>query len=120
MSDNENKTLEQRVRSAMAESQQHGFSAGFEERALARWRAERAVDSEPTMFALIEHRARRVLPFAIAASLLLAVYSAKSARGTSTTTSINVIERALGWKEVAAVDLFESVYGLPASTPGAR
>lgn len=106
--------LETRVRTAMHSSRQHNFAPGFEERALQRWRHERITAAAPTTLSLIEYRARRLLPLAVAASLILAVYSVRSG-GDGSFTHSDIITRALGWKTQPVPDLFESVYGLSQS-----
>ena len=112
-------SLEQQLRRALEASRQNGFAPGFEDRALARWKEERRAMAAPSTISLIEYRARRLLPFAVAASLVLAVYSASAGNSANGNHRANIVERALGWQNASesadASDLFESVYGLPQS-----
>ncbi|MEO7998847.1 MAG: hypothetical protein ABI852_15460 [Gemmatimonadaceae bacterium] len=131
MSNNsETDSLEAEVKSALSAIRQDHFADGFEDRALARWNRERVV--EPGMFTFIERRALQFLPLAIAASLFLAVYSARH-NSSANNTGSSFISRTLGWSSVGAgesanstADTYESVYatlyGLPElnSTEGAR
>ncbi|MEP6765071.1 MAG: hypothetical protein ABJB66_12200 [Gemmatimonadaceae bacterium] len=111
------RSVEQQIRDGLNASRQDGFAAGFEERALSRWKAERAAVAWPTTLSLIEYRAQRLLPLAVAASLILAVYSARA--GTDSNQQSSIVARALGWSTSGdpsrSSDLFESIYGLPQS-----
>lgn len=117
MNEPTDKSLEQRLRDGLRASVRSGFAPGFEDRALLRWKAERTALVSPNTISLIEYRARRLLPLAAAASLILAVYSARVGNFSIGANQGNVIARALGWSSSVtpsrSADLFESVYGLP-------
>ena len=115
------------VKDALAALRQDHFAPGFEDRTLARWTRERA---GPSTVTFIERGALQMLPLAIAASLLLAVYSVR----LHTTPNVSLIARTFGWNSAttvatnntASADTYESVYtslyGLPLvnSASGAR
>ena len=111
-------SVDAEVKQALSSLRQHNFAPGFEERALGRWNRERSVSTNT--FTFIERRAWQLLPLAVAASLVLAVYSARQ----HTSPNASLVARALGWREAASVasatvtsDTYESVYstlyGLP-------
>ena len=111
-------SVDAEVRQALSSLRQHDFAPGFEERALARWNRERSVSTNT--FAFIERRAWQLLPLAIAASLVMAMYSAHQ----NTSPNASLVARALGWSEAVSVasatptfETYESVYstlyGLP-------
>lgn len=64
-----------RLRQLLADAQHNQFAPGFADRAVARWRAERArvVDARPSFDATVTRLFTRLAPLAIAAALLLAV-----------------------------------------------
>lgn len=112
-------SVDAEVKEALASLRQDAFAPGFEDRALARWNRERAASSSTP--ASIERRARQFLPLAIAASLLVAVYSANR----NSTPSASLVARALGWPSAGSVTsnelsqrdtyeaVYSSLYGLP-------
>ena len=121
-------SVDAEVKQVLLVLRQDNFTDGFEDRALERWNRERTASSNTLAF--IERRAWQLLPLAIAASLILAVYSARH----NATPNASLIARTLGWKSAttvasnnaAASDTYESVYtslyGLPLvnSSSGAR
>ena len=111
-------SVDAEVKEALSALRQDYFAPGFEDRAMARWNRERAGTS--STFAYIERRAWQLVPLAVAASLLLAVYSARE----NTSSNASLVARALGWGEPVSVasagtthETYESVYstlyGLP-------
>ena len=64
-----------RLRQLLAAAQREQFAPGFTDRAVARWRSERArgVDALPSFDATVTRLFTRLAPLAIAAALLLAV-----------------------------------------------
>lgn len=110
--------LEGEIRSALKERQHSSFAPGFEDRVARRFLAERLQTVSIASF--IERRALRIVSVALAASLLLAVYSAeRHASGSPGDTSF--VARALGWSASAPASsviteyesLYASLYGLP-------
>ncbi|MEP6834113.1 MAG: hypothetical protein ABJB74_11995 [Gemmatimonas sp.] len=112
-------SVDAEVKQALASMRRDHFTAGFEDRALARWNRERALSLNT--FSVIERLAWRLLPLAVAASLLMAVYSAQH----NSAPTASLLARSLGWQSavwVASVknshaETYESVYstlyGLP-------
>lgn len=122
--------LEAEIRAAFQDVRATSFADGFEDRAWARWNRERA--SGPGMFEFIERRAMQLLPLAIAASMILAVYSSRHNR-TVLNADAPFVVRMLGWNERSATaananelptyeSVYASLYGLPElnSSSGAR
>jgi hypothetical protein len=107
------------VKRALAALRRDNFAPGFEDRAVARWKRERF--PSPNTFTFIERRAWQLLPLAIAASLMLAVYSATQ----NTTPNVSLIARTLGWQTATTVassnapssgtyeSVYSTLYGLP-------
>jgi len=121
-------SVDAEVKQVLTSLRRDNFAPGFEDRALARWNRERTVSFNT--FTFIERRAWQLLPLAIAASLVLAVYSALS----NTTPNASFLARTLGWESATTVvsdngaplDTYESVYAklyglsLVNSSSGAR
>ena len=82
------------------------FSAGFEDRVIRRLHA----DTEIPLSAALERQFKRIVPFAIAASLLLAAYNWWGSRGSGR----NAIEAALSLPQVSLA----SAYTLSADLGG--
>ncbi|GEM_PF-2109540 len=113
--------LEKEVRAALEQLRDTQFADGFEARAVARW--QRELGGRPTTMAQIERRARQFVPVALAASLLLALYTAYGDDRASA-TNLSIVARALGWQRVEpsidrAIDaagyesLYATLYELP-------
>ena len=93
--DNERETrLENLIRGAAPAA----FGAGFEDRVLQRLSAEREIP----LSAALERQFRRIVPIAIAASLLLAAYNWWGAHGTGRTA----IEAALNLPQVTIASAY--------------
>ena len=106
-------TREQMVREVLESVTAQSFAPGFADRAAARWRADRASTFAP----IVERQFRRLVPLAIAASLLFAFVSVR-ARDSSSGQS--VAQAVLGWRPSAIDTLqlatLEWIYGLDASS----
>lgn len=91
--------LEKEVRDALDQRRQMQFAAGFEDRVVARWKHEQR--PTPSTLAHIERRAWRFVPAALAASLVLALYTARRTDGMSSAGG-SIVARALGWPQSPA------------------
>lgn len=104
-----NADIESLAREAVRGVSRNAFAVGFESRAWVRWSSER---SGANLVSLVERSARRLIPFALAASLLLALYSTKPT--TQVADNRTIIERMLGWSAPTHRSVYD-VYGLAAS-----
>lgn len=93
--------IEEEVRDALDARRHAEFTPGFENRVLDRWKRERL--QSPSTMSYIESRALRLVPLALAASLVLAVYSARRHDGPSP-TGRSLVARALGWQQSMKAD----------------
>jgi len=111
-----NERDERLVRDALADQRRDQFADGFADRAAARWRASRAVDAAP-VGALMTRQFVRLLPFAIAATLLLAVNNLRHRevdRGQTIVQALLGITPRTPSTPARAVTLY-ALYGLDAS-----
>lgn len=126
MTDHDRPAFETLVREAVRRSARARFADGFADRALARWSAEprpeergsggRMSSDARGVLPLVERVAKRVVPLAIAASLVLALYSASDATAGARSPLVN---RLFGWYDTStstpAVASIYDVYGLTSS-----
>lgn len=106
------------IRNALKERQRASFAPGFEDRVAERFRAERL--QSVSIASVIERRASRIVSVALAASLLLAVYSA-GRRSNSSNGDTSFVARVFGWPAEVSTSagvaeyesLYASLYGLP-------
>ncbi len=68
-------SIERLVRDALSDKRHDSFSAGFSDRTVARWRA---AHSSVSLGDVISRDFKRLAPLAIAATMLLAFYNARS------------------------------------------
>ena len=110
------RSIEQLTREALGATSSRAFDDGFATRAWSRWNATRM---DGNVIALMERSAQRLVPLAVAASLLVALYSAAPGAIASARPQ-SFVERMLGWGEPEATLQYASasiydVYGLTSS-----
>ena len=93
--------MEEIVRASLAESRRDSFDAGFVDRTMRRWAADR---NRFTMGDVMARNLARLFPIAIAAVMLLAFYNVRTA------DSSPAVDRLLGLTTVTV----DAAYGLGA------